>query len=433
MKRGQAQKKKCRSLALVLLVVLLAIAEQLNAAIVIENGTASAGVEGACSALGVPPSSFPPGVSYGEADLISSPTGSIGDMSRDWAGVSWRVSAGDTAGIIASGWSREGFNLALCQSGGWFYGRGHADFSVTFTLDRAYQYISTVSGNVTGISNGEGSLGAGTYIISGQSLGNPPGGFSLDVALSPVPLEPPVASFVFSPQDPVAGELVTFTSTSTDSDGQITTWQWDFGDGNTAQGEIVNHTYTEAGDFTVTLTVTDNDGLTDSSLQVILVILPDIPSQQCVGAEGSQCDNNIFGLVGVKRNRDGSYTGTVSVGSILHDNCCIINYPNGRFCNNGGDQSVCEAEWNKALSNSNLRTGRGWKVRSGWGPYDEGEGDDITLVPARNSQPQAEHETRATSRLAAPSGTELDITDEDFCESKIFRRTDARRGFGICF
>jgi hypothetical protein len=72
-------------------------------------------------------------------------------------------------------------------------------------------------------------------------------------------------------------------------------------------------------------------------------------------------------------------------------------------------------------------------VRSGWGPYDEGEGDDITLVPARNSQPQAEHETRATSRLAAPSGTELDITDEDFCESKIFRRTDARRGFGICF
>jgi hypothetical protein len=79
MKQGQVQ-KRCRNLALVLLFVVLAVAEQLNAAMVIEGGTASSGFDAGCSpVLGTPPNSLTR-VSYGEADLMSSPGGSMGDI-----------------------------------------------------------------------------------------------------------------------------------------------------------------------------------------------------------------------------------------------------------------------------------------------------------------------------------------------------------------
>jgi hypothetical protein len=52
----------------------------------------------------------------------------------------------------------------------------------------------------------------------------------------PVGPEPPTASFTIEPPEPVAGETVTFTSTSTDSDGQIVKYEWDFGDGTSAEG-----------------------------------------------------------------------------------------------------------------------------------------------------------------------------------------------------
>jgi PKD repeat protein len=58
-------------------------------------------------------------------------------------------------------------------------------------------------------------------------------------------------------------------SWSIDPDGNITDWLWDFGDGSSDTGAEVNHTFTPATtglvNFTVTLTVTDNDGLTNST------------------------------------------------------------------------------------------------------------------------------------------------------------------------
>ena len=149
-----------------------------------------------------------------------------------------------------------------------------------------------------------------------------------------------------------------------------------------------------------------------------------IPPQQCVGAVGPQC-----GLL--RQNRDGTFRGIVSVGSILHDNCCIINYPNGFMCDNGGvDQEVCKPEMEKAFLNWDQR--KQWRVKRGWGPYDEGEGDDITLLPARISLPKAEHETAKTLEFAAPPNTKLDMSDEDFCESREFRKTVPKKGYGIC-
>ncbi len=78
--------------------------------------------------------------------------------------------------------------------------------------------------------------------------------------------QPPVASFVYSPEEPLVGEEMNFdASTSYDPDGTVVRYDWDFGDGNTAEGREVTYTYAESGEYTVTLTVTDDDGLTDST------------------------------------------------------------------------------------------------------------------------------------------------------------------------
>lgn len=60
-------------------------------------------------------------------------------------------------------------------------------------------------------------------------------------------------------------------SGSSDSDGSITGYDWEFGDGNTASGSTVSHSYGADGTYTVSLTVTDDEGATDSSSQEVTV------------------------------------------------------------------------------------------------------------------------------------------------------------------
>jgi len=86
------------------------------------------------------------------------------------------------------------------------------------------------------------------------------------------PVGPPEASFTFSPASPEVDEPVTFdASTSTDYNGQIVYYAWNFGDGTQGGGEINTHTYTSAGNYTVSLTVRDNDGLIDGITKTITV------------------------------------------------------------------------------------------------------------------------------------------------------------------
>jgi len=89
-----------------------------------------------------------------------------------------------------------------------------------------------------------------------------------------LPNQPPIANFTYSPEEPVVNQSVTFdASSSYDPDGNITAYEWDFGDGNitSTTHEIIKHSYSESGVYEVTLTVTDNEGAKNSTTKMITV------------------------------------------------------------------------------------------------------------------------------------------------------------------
>lgn len=84
--------------------------------------------------------------------------------------------------------------------------------------------------------------------------------------------QPPVASFTYSPEKPMVGGNITFdASPSYDPDGTIEKYEWDLGDGSTGMGKVATHTYSSSGNHTVTLTVTDDKGATDSKSETLTI------------------------------------------------------------------------------------------------------------------------------------------------------------------
>jgi hypothetical protein len=91
----------------------------------------------------------------------------------------------------------------------------------------------------------------------------------------PIP-EPPTAFFTYSPISPYVNETIGFdASASSPNGGVIVTYEWDFGDSSQGSGMIVNHTYTSANGYNVTLLVTDDENLTGSFSHIVTVF--DLP------------------------------------------------------------------------------------------------------------------------------------------------------------
>jgi PKD repeat protein len=78
----------------------------------------------------------------------------------------------------------------------------------------------------------------------------------------------PVAAFTYSCTDLACDCDGTGSS---DADGTIAGYEWDYGDGSTGSGVTASHTYTTAGTYTVVLTVTDNGGASDDDTQGVTV------------------------------------------------------------------------------------------------------------------------------------------------------------------
>jgi PKD repeat protein len=109
---------------------------------------------------------------------------------------------------------------------------------------------------------------------------------SHDITVSPANVAPS-ASFTSSP----SGLTVNLdASASADPDGTIAGYDWDFGDGTPhATTVAASHTYAVAGDYTVTLIVTDNDGASATTSQVVTVTRPN-------GAPTASFTTNATGL-----------------------------------------------------------------------------------------------------------------------------------------
>ena len=81
----------------------------------------------------------------------------------------------------------------------------------------------------------------------------------------------PVADFTHSPANPAIGQNVQFTDNSTDPEGKIATWLWDFGDGNKSAERNPSHKFASAETYTVTLTVADDEEATNTTSKAVTV------------------------------------------------------------------------------------------------------------------------------------------------------------------
>ena len=76
---------------------------------------------------------------------------------------------------------------------------------------------------------------------------------------------PPTADFSFSFDSENSFQKVSFdASKSRDTDGQILSYKWDFGDGDKGEGKVVKHTYPDEGTYLVTLSVEDDSSAMDT-------------------------------------------------------------------------------------------------------------------------------------------------------------------------
>lgn len=83
----------------------------------------------------------------------------------------------------------------------------------------------------------------------------------------------PTAKMQVSPQSGAKNTAFLFdASESEDSDGTISTYHWDFGDGKSENGKVVTHKYATLGKFDAELTVTDNDQATDAAGRQVEVV-----------------------------------------------------------------------------------------------------------------------------------------------------------------
>lgn len=152
----------------------------------------------------------------------------------------------------------------------------------------------------------------GTYTVELLVIWNISGNFTYDTAEYQITVknQPPIAD---AGEDRVVNTSnVAFDgSGSFDPDGTITSYEWDFGDGTTGVGMVVQHTYTNDGNYTVTLNVTDDFGGYDEDTAKITVDTH--PPETEINLTGTKGDDEWFtsnvtvkltatdGLSGVKR------------------------------------------------------------------------------------------------------------------------------------
>ena len=138
----------------------------------------------------------------------------------------------------------------------WIFGDGNT----TSTANPTITHIYGTSGNFTvtlTVQNSEGLTGSTTKNVTVQNL-------------------PPNATFTFYPTTQATNRPVTFNASgSYDPDGSIANYTWTFGDGNITVTSVatITHVYSTVGNYTATLQVKDNQGLSNSTSKIVQICL----------------------------------------------------------------------------------------------------------------------------------------------------------------
>jgi subtilisin len=128
-------------------------------------------------------------------------------------------------------------------------------------------------------------------------------------------------------------------STSSDPDGSIASYTWDFGDGASGNGRTVTHTYASGGTFTGSLTVTDDKGAQASTSKSITVSLPPTP---------------IVSLTGSSARSGSRWTATVTV-AVTSDSGPLATTASGTWSNGASGSGSCSPT-TCTISKSAIRT-----------------------------------------------------------------------------
>jgi PKD repeat protein len=177
---------------------------------------------------------------------------------EDTASVDIRVNAPPSAAITAptAGASfTEGESVAFTGSA-----EDPEDGSLT---GPALQWESSLDGPIgAGASFARDDLAVGSHTIRliATDFDGAADTASVTITVAEPANDPPTADFTHA----CTGLDCQFTDASSDPDGTVTAWSWDFGDGATSTQQSPQHTYSSAGSYTVKLVVSDDDG-SDSS------------------------------------------------------------------------------------------------------------------------------------------------------------------------
>ncbi|MCB0718371.1 MAG: PKD domain-containing protein [Bacteroidetes bacterium] len=191
-------------------------------------------------------------------------------------------------------------------------------FDVEFIADASIGYPAGAdfNGQVTGSSyffdgfsytalSTQANFANGAFLIRAQG------------SLAQTQNSPPVANIQVSKTTADVNESISFNGTgSSDSDGTITSYAWNFGDGATASSATATHAYTTAGSYTASLTVTDDKGATNTATTSLTIVstepsrLSATPASGTLSAGQSATITVNFDAAGLAL---GAYSGTVSI------------------------------------------------------------------------------------------------------------------------